>query len=362
VTQRHTAGARRRSVTALAALVVLVLGGVVGLVATQRPPAGRELGRGLFLDPDQSVVALTTQLRHYRDLSVDSVTIAADLSFLCPGGTCDFDVLETAVSAARRAGMAVVLQVNRTPGSQDAHHAAYGPTTRAARESWVRAFSGLVGRFRTSVSYYEIWNEPDVDQFWLPQPDPAAYAALLHDAYLAAKQVDDQVQIVGGNFSANSIGFLGRMYDAMDARYGRYTSRKHHYYFDVLGVHPYTGGDGMAYAPTDATPRPEETSQGEVDRSFLGFRRMRALTASRERTAKPLALGEFGYRTDPGFHGPVPDAERARWLVDAFRLAADAGYVRYLTWYDHDTSEPGQQGFAIHGTSTEAALAHLPRS
>ena len=33
----------------------------------------------------------------------------------------------------------------------------------------------------------------------------------------------------------------GRNEDAMDAAYGPRTNRKNHYFFDVLGVHPYSG-------------------------------------------------------------------------------------------------------------------------
>jgi hypothetical protein len=93
-----------------------------------------------------------------------------------------------------------------------------------------------------------------------------------------------------------------------------------------------------------------------VDRSFLGFRRMRALTGQRERIAKPLAFGEFGYSTQPGYYGPVPDSLRAEYLARAFRLARDAGYVRYVTWFDHDNGLPDERGFSIHGTATERAL------
>lgn len=53
----------------------------------------------------------------------------------------------------------------------------YGPDCQAAWERFVRA---LVWRYVGKVRCWEIWNEPDIPEFWQPRkPSPADYAALV---------------------------------------------------------------------------------------------------------------------------------------------------------------------------------------
>ena len=70
---------------------------------------------------------------------------------------------------------------------------------------WVRA---MVRHFGTTVSFYEIWNEENTQQFWTQGPDPVAYAAPLACSDVAAKSVDPKATIVSGGLSTNDIGYL----------------------------------------------------------------------------------------------------------------------------------------------------------
>lgn len=56
----------------------------------------------------------------------------------------------------------------------------YGEETYAA---WRRFLAALADHFAGRVTEFEIWNEPDIAQFWYPgAPDPTRYAALVRDA------------------------------------------------------------------------------------------------------------------------------------------------------------------------------------
>ena len=49
-----------------------------------------------------------------------------------------------------------------------------------ALEAWKNYVAALAAHFRGRVTEYEIWNEPDLKDFWYPAaPDPAQYAALV---------------------------------------------------------------------------------------------------------------------------------------------------------------------------------------
>src|SRR5206468_376838 len=85
---------------------------------------------------------------------------------------------------------------------------------------------------------WEIWNEPNIDVFWKPRPDAAAYARLLVAGASAIRQHDPQATIVTAGLApapdsddgrfVSPRTFLTRLYDA-----GART------YFDAVGIHPY---------------------------------------------------------------------------------------------------------------------------
>ena len=99
------------------------------------------------------------------------------------------------------------------------------------------------------VRNWEIWNEPNLSQYYAPKPDPAGYAALLKAAYAGIKSVDaGAVVITGGTAptqtaddgsTIRSVDFLSAVYDA-----GAKGS------FDAVAQHPYT----FPYTPDHAYP------------------------------------------------------------------------------------------------------------
>ena len=86
----------------------------------------------------------------------------------------------------------------------------------------------LVTRYKSTVHYWEVWNEPNNDLFWKPAPNAREYAALLKTAYRAIKEVDPSAKVLTGGMSGNSVPFLEQMLAA-----GAGDS------FDILAIHPY---------------------------------------------------------------------------------------------------------------------------
>jgi hypothetical protein len=85
------------------------------------------------------------------------------------------------------------------------------------------------------ITNYEIWNEEDYDFFWAGTE--AEYAQLLKVAYLAAKSVNPEAQIIFGglanfqqpNFLAEVLAILAQDPDVVS----------HNWYFDILATHSY---------------------------------------------------------------------------------------------------------------------------
>lgn len=96
----------------------------------------------------------------------------------------------------------------------------------------------VVNHFKNDVRVWQIWNEPNTEGFWKPEPNPARYVSLLQEAYLAAKYADPNAVVMFAGMSSNGIegnddsglksNFIEHAYNA-GARG----------YFDAMAIHPY---------------------------------------------------------------------------------------------------------------------------
>jgi len=102
------------------------------------------------------------------------------------------------------------------------------PQTDEDRAAFGRYVYELVRRYKGRVGAWEVWNEPNIQPFWEPRPDPELYTKLLKTAYENAKKADPNCVVVGGALAGPDLKFLEGMYahGAKD-------------YMDVLSYHNY---------------------------------------------------------------------------------------------------------------------------
>jgi len=106
-----------------------------------------------------------------------------------------------------------------------------GPTWNAPPyedESFVRYVSNVMERYKDKVKYWEIWNEPDDEQYWTPQDGMMRYTRLLKKVYLKAKQIYPDCKILNGGLSKAITLSLKKIYQNGGKGY-----------FDVLAIHPF---------------------------------------------------------------------------------------------------------------------------
>jgi hypothetical protein len=192
------------------------------------------------------------------------------------------------------------------------------------------------------VSTYEIWNEPDNSEFWLPTPVAGAYA----DLYLAARDAilaaDPRARaIVGGLTHPDS--FLPAMLAALPALRGQ---------LDGVAVHPY--GNPLV---------------------VLGKLRSDRSTLNRLGLASvPLYVSEFGWTTSPpGTLNYAPSATRPRYIeatMDALgHLDCGVAAAILYTWVTPQRNPADREDwYGIHGptgtptSSSEAFSRGLRRA
>ena len=164
-----------------------------------------------------------------------------------PTGPNDWkwDAVDTAVDSANDHGLNMLFTVGYTPAWARASSARnqHFPPTRAHLPDFATFVGALAERYASQgVRTYEIWNEPNLPQFWKPTPKPGAYTRLLKVAHGVISDVDPSLMVVSGG--------LGPTEDldettATGSRYGERAFLERMYragakpYFDAFGHHPY---------------------------------------------------------------------------------------------------------------------------
>jgi len=194
----------------------------------------------------------------------------------------------------------------------------YNPAWRSApwnqapeAERYSEFARSVVRRFKDRVRYWEIWNEPDHPEYWLPQDGLKAYSRLLRGSYAALKEEDPSCRVLLGGLATDIAAHLRRIYEQA----GRAV-------FDVANIHPFVN-------PLE--PRPLERLRD----IFLGARQVMAEFGDEE---KPLWMTEVGC---PGTAQPAPDwwlgrnpneEEQARWVEALYGEAVKWEGVDKIFW------------------------------
>ena len=322
--------------------VFLTIGACLALVLAA--PAGSATPRGLFVgaaedsakhhDPLVSQAKMTlARLAGYNAIRLTAIWAPGQTE--PDGGT--MLGLRNAVNAADLNGIKVVLSVYQY-GSRTT------PLTASARGEFSRYAASLARSF-PSIRDFIIGNEPNLNLFWMPQfnPDgssasPAAYVALLAEAYDALKAVSPRINVIGGSVSPRGsdkfpsprhthsptrfIPEMGKAYRAL----GRTAP-----IMDTFAFHPYLYG----YQPPTAT-HPKSTTVALNDYSKLVALLGKAFDGTRQPGSKlPVIYDEFGYESeipvDRGtlYHGNEPASVKrvdertlGAWYKQALELAS----------------------------------------
>ncbi len=198
-------------------------------------------------------------------------------------------------------------------------------------EDFATFCSGVVSRYKGRVNYWEIWNEPaDRDgRHWSPAPDPAAYTALLKQAYRAIKAADPNAQVlIGGDVTPQpSMGFLQAVADN-----GGWNS------FDIISIHPYVDGQGENPSGSPET--------GKI--AANGYNQVKGL--AEKLGYKPIWVTEFGWSTGgPGSRAVFNQQQQASFLVRGAVLLRAEGAERVMN-YNFKDEDNKQYGFFPMGS------------
>jgi polysaccharide biosynthesis protein PslG len=236
---------------------------------------------------------------------------------------------DNVVNAARARGLAVLGGILYTPPWARAAGTtpSYPPTNLADYTAFAKAAAQHFGAL--GVHAYEIWNEPNIVNFWAPGPDPARYTQMLKLAYTAIKSVDPSATVVSAGLSPygsytnadaqhmNPISFLERMY--ANGAAGS---------MDAVGWHPYNYPYGLAFAGWSAWSQMAQTSPSA-----------RSVMSANGDAGKQIWATEFGEPTGTSTRA-VSEAVQAQFITDSYTALKGwswAGPAFLYSYYDAGT-------------------------
>ena len=210
----------------------------------------------------------------------------------------------------------------------------------AAPETFARFAAAFALRYRDTVRFYQIWDEPNIAPHWGNRLiDPVAYARLLRAAAAAVRDADPDAVILAaalaptqdrGHTAIDEGFFLQRLYAAGAAPY-----------FDAVLIQPFGFGTG-----------PEDT-RSRVD--ALNFRRtawVRRVMVAAGDAQTPVWAVRFGWNRQVQDHWKtVSTADQLRLTEDAIRYAqANWPWLAAMGWtVDRPDAPPSDRmwGFSL---------------
>jgi hypothetical protein len=211
----------------------------------------------------------------------------------------------------------------------------YAPSDSAQFAAFVRVAAERYGP--RGVRAWEIWNEPNLDTFWGPRPDPRGYASLLAGASAAIHSADPTAQVLSGGLSPavdesdgsaiSPVTFIKQAYAA-----GAKGT------FDGVAIHPYS----FPALPTEPGTEGWNT--------FLRMTLVHDLMMANGDGAKKIWSTEFGAPTGTA-KGAVSEQRQSEIASEAVQAIMQRPWAGPLFWYaqrDNGTnSSDREQNFGL---------------
>ncbi|WP_153275322.1 beta-galactosidase [Rhodococcus sp. P1Y] len=265
-------------------------------------------------------------------------------------GVLDWSNVDRVIESANRHGIQVLGLVSYAPSWAQVP----GPwtLTPGGRPADPQAFGNFAGRaaerYASTVSHWEIWNEPNLPLFFSPMPDVDAYAAILRASYGAIHAaVPGATVISGGVAIGNNTAVTIAPETFVDELYKRGAAS----YTDAIAVHPYT----FPFTPYD-----------DQLGNWNDVAAVRDVLVRNGDAGKKIWITEFGAPT-----GVAPDAvndgQQARILADGITASEGVDFTGPIFVYSIRDNGPDladrEQNFGVlRGDFSEKPSADVLRN
>jgi cellulase (glycosyl hydrolase family 5) len=255
--------------------------------------------------------------------------------------------LDALVDGAGRYGLRVMINVTGAPKwSNGGKTPNYLPKKLSDFSTFVRMlatrYNGHNGH--TGVALWSIWNEPNLQQFLMPQyagkkiVSPARYGNLLKYAYSAIKRANPLAKVAAGETSAQGRDKLAKHASetVSPGMFAKLLSKVKGVKFDAWAHHPY---------PTSPGAKPlEKVRYPNVTLSTLP-KFEKDLRTWFHHTV-PVWITEYGHETKPAERKGVTYSQQSAYAKQALGIARKDPNVQMFIWFTFRDSKgnPWQSG------------------
>jgi hypothetical protein len=173
-----------------------------------------------------------------QSLGVKWVRWDIDWSAIQPDNTTDYQWggTDRVVAIAKRYGINSLGTIAYTPKWAADQSCSAKFQCAPADPKTFGLFAGQVAlRYKDSVAYWEIWNEPNYKPFWGSQPDVKKYADILREAYTEIKKENPKTVVISAG-----LAITGDDQDSPFTYIKTLYALGSNNYFDAVALHPYT--------------------------------------------------------------------------------------------------------------------------
>ncbi len=232
-------------------------------------------------------------------------------------GQYDFSRYDTLVARLERRHMRLLFILDY---GNPLYDDGLAPHSDSARVASAKFFSAVAARYRGKPILYELWNEPNLSNFWRPKPHADAYLAWAKAVSDAIRRVDPNACILGPAMSGIRLDFMRELF-----------SNGYLNWVDGVSVHPYR-----------SPQRSPETALPEYEMLRVLIEQYKP----KDRTL-PIVSGEWGYTTVS-----TPKVLQAKYLARQWLTNLSFG-IPISIWYDwHDDGQDPNNSEHHFGTVT----------
>ncbi len=247
--------------------------------------------------------------------------------------------IQARLMAAQALGVqAVMMFAQSPPWANGGNHPAFPPEAKyyqSFADALKYVHSALIGPRDAhaigsdSVLAWEVWNEPNVVEFWPNHGVRAGafvlvelaaakqYAALLDVSYRTMKSAYPELTLLGGSLAAGDTAYLQALY----THWGGIPK------FDHLSLHPYARVDESPGAHYGKAQYPEQCNSGDSLSPpwcfKLGIENIRAVLNAHGDAHKQIWLTEFGTSSAEGWGHAGGEAEQREHLRRSMDILRD---------------------------------------
>lgn len=183
----------------------------------------------------------------------------------------------------------------------------YAPQNDTEINQFVNYAKTLASRYKGKVKMWEVWNEPNLSEFWSPYPNATIYSSLLTKTYTELKTADPSLKIIGMVTSLVDLTFIESCFKLGAGAY-----------MDAISVHPYQD------------PTPPTNMNAEIGKIYT----LKTLMV-KYNVNVPIWITECGWQTMS-----MPLNTQAIYLVKYYVELVSRKIVEKIYWFNLDDWQP----------------------